>query len=146
MHDPNREIDSAAWLAKRGLADGLSAEATPSAIPPHFRLAYHGVPLMLHRSPTTRLHDADDAEREEFLRLYEGHARPLRAEGRRRLRRKPARPGGSRPAGSRRRRRLPNANFNYNEPCTFSEADHIITPSQFAADYYRERWACTAGS
>jgi len=139
MLDLDQEVDPAGWLAGCGIAFGTSVSEETSPIPPHFRLEFRGVPITLHRSPTTRLHDADDAEREGFLFLL---GMVLNRFG----------PdvivcyGGNRLADDVRTAAralglavvFPLHNFHYRDPSAFALADAILVPSHFAADYYRE--------
>jgi hypothetical protein len=78
MLDLDVDVDPAEWLAGRGIAfepsDGgawtLDARGLRADVPRHYRMGFHGIPLTLHHSPTSRLHEPDQAERDEFLRLY----------------------------------------------------------------------------
>jgi hypothetical protein len=76
-HGFHLDIDPAVWLAKRGYSaeerggggSVFDARGFHTDDPPHFRLTVNGVPVTVHRSPSTRPHDPGDIERAEFLQL-----------------------------------------------------------------------------
>src|SRR5262249_28058159 len=117
----------------------LDARGMRADSPPHLRLTVGGVPITLHHGPTTRPHEPDDAERSEFLRLFEATLERFRPDvlvgyG-----------GSPLPAEVFARARARGVatifalhNFRYARPGPFADADAVIVPSRFAADYYRE--------
>jgi len=146
VFDFGRDVDPAAWLAEQGLTFEVvngrteSTAATPSNAdaPTHYRLNVRGVAAVLHESPTTRSHEADEAERRGFLRLFEEAVARLRPEV-------VVTYGGDALAAEVRRVSRANGsavvfalhNFNYRDPATFTDTDAVIVPSRFAASYYR---------
>jgi len=144
MLDMDRDVDLGEWLAGRGYevgppieAWGMDASGERVEIPPHWRVRRDGVPVTIQRGPT-RPHDADDAERAEFLRLFDAT-----------LARFPADVmiscGASRlaiEAGMLARSRGIAVAFHLRNFPDFSrdgcaDVDGVIVPSRFAADYYR---------
>jgi glycosyltransferase involved in cell wall biosynthesis len=97
-----------------------------------------GVPITLHRSPTTKLHDPDDGECHEFLRLYDDILSRFRPDVL-------ATYGGNRmicEALARARSRgiatmFSLHNFSYHSMLPFTNVDAVRVPSQYAADHYR---------
>jgi len=78
MLDLNREVDIAGWVAERhgpaaergGGTLSIGVDGLRAGVPPHLTLVVGGVPVAVHRGPTTRLHEPEPAEKDEFLRLY----------------------------------------------------------------------------
>jgi glycosyltransferase involved in cell wall biosynthesis len=146
MLDLDQEVEPLEWLAGLGVAFEKCRDGAATHLPAHCRGSVGGVPVTLYLGPTTRLHDAGDPEREEFLRLFDSTAARLRpqvviAYGGNRLAsevRSRARAGGMAVV-------FPLHNFHYTEPDSFAHADAVLVPSNFAADYYREALAlhCT---
>ncbi|HWE40547.1 MAG TPA: glycosyltransferase [Isosphaeraceae bacterium] len=153
--DIEGEVDPAAWLAARGWAVEESgggawevgARGVRADEPRQLRLTVGGVPIAMHRGPTTRPHEPEDDEREEFLRLVEAtldRFRPDVLVGY----------GGSRLVAevfARARARgvatvFTLHNFDYRVTWPFADVDAVLVPSRFAADYYREALGleCTA--
>jgi len=147
MLDLDREVDPATWLAERGWATeergegawSVDAAGVRAGIPPHFHLTAEGVPVTLHRSPSTRPHEPGDEECTEFLRLLDATLDRFRPDvliGY----------GGSRIAaeGFRRARARGIAtvftlhNFLYRTIGPFADVDAVAVPSRFSADFHRE--------
>ncbi len=147
MLDRDQESDLAAWLVECGWAleerveGGWSADAAGVRpdVPPYFRLNADGVPVTIHRSPTTRPHEPGDEECAEFLRLLDATLDRFRPDvliGY----------GGSRIAaeGFRRARARGIAtvftlhNFLYRTTGPFADVDAVAVPSRFSADFHRE--------
>jgi glycosyltransferase involved in cell wall biosynthesis len=146
MLDRDREGELAEWLAGRHCrpeppieAWGVDGEGRRVAVPPHLRVTHRGIAITLHRGPTSKPHETDDIERIEFLTLLDltlARFRPDVVVGY----------GGDRLANEVRalaRAReivtvVPLHNFHYLHPLPFADADEILVPSRFAADYYRE--------
>jgi hypothetical protein len=84
--DLGRDLDPAAWLAEQGLSfeavggptEATDAPASTADGPTHYRLGVRGVAVVLHRSPTTRPHEPEEAERRQFLGLFEESMARLR--------------------------------------------------------------------
>ena len=140
------EVDPVAWLAERGLTaeegHGHSWNIDPRGVhpevPPHLRLMAAGIPVTLHRGPTTRRHAPDDEECRDFLRLFErtfARFRPDVVLGY----------GGDRLQGrifaEARRRGAVTVfnlhNFRYTSRSPFADIDAVRVPSRFAAEFYR---------
>jgi glycosyltransferase involved in cell wall biosynthesis len=141
------EVDPAEWLRETMAGSGpLVAIPAPegSRVPmPDLPLAYRldagGVPVLLHRGPTTLPHEPDEAEAREFLGLFEGVLDQFRPDvvvnfG-----------GNALEAEVRRLARAEGAavvfalhNFNYRTRSPFQGVDAVIVPSRFAAAYYRK--------
>ncbi len=141
------EVDADSWLVGRGIRFEVVAGETLTVdargvradFPHHFRADVAGVPIAIHRSPTSRPHDPDPSERAEILSLLGrtlDRFRPhvllniggdLLAHEARTL----ARERGVAVA-------FALHNFSYNNAATFLTADAVIAPSRFAADHYRE--------
>lgn len=154
MLDLDREIDPADWLARWGIAFeasggeswSLDARGLRAEVPRQYRFTLRGVPVTLHQSPTSRLHEPDAAERDEFLRLYTAVLERFRPEvlinfGSDMLAhevRARARAQGITVVFA-----LHNLNYPLADP--FSTADVVTVPSRFAADHYRKTLglACT---
>ena len=143
----NQDSDPAAWLAAQGLmfdtrgGDGWSIDARGlrAVAPIHYRLTVQNVQAVLCRSTSSRVHEPDGAEQEDFLRLFE-HAIER------------SRPdvlinyGGDLLANEIRARARARGvavvfalhNFSYHSSRAFESVDAVIVPSQFAADHYRK--------
>ncbi len=151
MIDQDYEVDFACWLAGQGrsishpIAEFLSVNQAGN--PSHYRVSDNGLPVTVHRGPSTRPHDPDEAERGEFIRLLDSlldRFRPDILLGY----------GGNsiaRETFARARRRgiatvFALHNFLYNDPACFADVDAILVPSHFSADFHREALglACTA--
>ncbi|CAN5894286.1 hypothetical protein BH23PLA1_BH23PLA1_34030 [soil metagenome] len=141
------EVEPAAWLRSQGLdfqevgggpltidASGVWAEE-----PAHFLLSARGVPVTMHRGPTTKPHRPDAAETREFLALFErvlARSRPDMVVGY----------GGSplarvvfaRARGLGITTLFDLHNFQYHSREPFKDIDVVRVPSQFAAEHYRE--------
>jgi len=146
MLDLDREFDLAQWLKDRGCEFGRSIEARGAGslgnqvqVPPHFRVMYCGVPITFHRAKTTKLHDADEDERVEFLRLLDvvlamTTASVVISYGGSRLARQSREVARSRGASTL----FPLHNFHYSDLSAFCDVDEVIVPSHFAQNYYLE--------
>ncbi|MBX6313351.1 MAG: hypothetical protein IRY99_10620 [Isosphaeraceae bacterium] len=145
--DLDQEIDLAAWLAERGhafeMVQGTSwtadARGVRSDIPPHFRLEVRGVPITLHHSPTTRPHQPEGSEHEQFLALFHATLDRFRPEilvtyGGSRLAR--AVLAHARAQGLATVFNLHNLQYHRLEP--FRDVDVVRVPSHFAAEHYRQ--------
>ena len=142
--DLDCEVEPTAWLLECGWISQKSevqlsdAGRDASPFPPHLRLTVRSVPVILHRSPTTKLHEPDEAERGDFLRLYEDTLAGFRPDvvvgyG-----------GGlvARECFSRAHSRGAATvfmlhNFHYHDPSTFTDVNAVIVHSHLAAEYYR---------
>ncbi|HEX8203589.1 MAG TPA: glycosyltransferase, partial [Isosphaeraceae bacterium] len=147
MLDREEEVEPAAWIAARGerfeavvnQAWTFDAGGVRPEVPDHFRLSVRGVPVTLHRGPTTRPHEPDDAEGREFLQLFDAVAARFRPEvvvgygGSRLARAVFAR---ARAAGAATVFVLHNFGYRSAEP--FADVDAIVVASRFAAERYRE--------
>ncbi|MEW4566555.1 glycosyltransferase [Tautonia sp. JC769] len=144
--DQDREVDPAHWLMRRGIAFGtrgggswsIDARGGRAGEPWHFRLEDRGVPVTMHRSPSTRLHAPGEEERREFLRLFETVADRFRPDvmvtyGGGRL--GPELLARAKARGSATVFALHN--LRYDRPEVFGHADRPIAPSRFAAEHYR---------
>jgi hypothetical protein len=138
------ETDPSPWLV------GRKWDAEPGAggfpIPDDLagsvvRAVARGVPVTLFRGPSTRPHVADDAERAAFLRLVEAaisRAHPAVVM---------ARPGPWRAAVLAAARDHGVATVALQPDCTprdpaeFRDADVVLTPTRFAAEYLRAAFA-----
>jgi len=145
MLDSNRDVDMNTWLVGRRCSfapelegSDIDAGGRRVPIPPHFRLTHRGVPITLHRGSTTKLHDADDRERVEFLQLFDLTMTRFPADvvvcyGGNRLANEVRALARSRGAATL----FPLHNFLYTHAQPFADVDEILVPSQFAADHYR---------
>jgi glycosyltransferase involved in cell wall biosynthesis len=143
--DSRRDVDPAMLLSEQGLAfealgerDGLTKLPPDSAADPTaYRLHVRGVAVVLHKSPTTRPHVADEHEQQGFLRLLEQILERSRPDV-------VVTYGGDALAAEIRRRAGASGaaivfalhNFNYNTPAPFIGTDAVVVPSRFAASYY----------
>lgn len=130
--DLGREVDPVHWLVARG-------HDVDRAGRDHLRLTVRGVPITLHLGPTTKPHDPEDIEREEFLRLFEATLARIQpgvvaAYGGSRLVREVLATARSRGIATV----FPLHNLRYHDPRPFADVDAVIVPSRFAADYYRD--------
>lgn len=139
------DTDPADWLASRGFAfeafEGgsltLDSRGLRADVPRHHRLVHGGVSVTLHHGPTSRLHEPDEAEREEFLRLYSAILERFRPDVLVNF-------GGDALADEVRTRArargaavvfvLHNLSYAFADP--FATADVVTVPSRFAAEYY----------
>jgi hypothetical protein len=142
------ETDPGPWLAERGWAD-----AGPDGFPlPEnldggvVRADAKGVPVTLYRGLTTRPHAPDDAERADFLRLIEaaivgGHPAVVMT-----------RPGPWAADVMAAARSRGIGTVAIQPHCTphaaalLRDADVVLTPSRFAADYLREAFGLPCAS
>ena len=139
------DVDPARWLAGRGHeAEELGEECSTfdaggfrPGLPPHFRLIANGVPVIVHRSPTTRPHDPGEVERAEFLQLLKitlDRFRPDVLVGY----------GGTLLAletfAAAKARGIVTVftlhNFSYTHRSAFADIDAVTVPSRFSADHY----------
>ena len=150
--EAGKELDPGNWLAEQGLTpqffDG-PADPASGIVPnvnasPHYRLNEGSVQIVLHRSPTSQPHALEEPEITGFLCLLEGvldEFRPdvlinfgsdsLEVEIRRR-----ARARGIAVV-------LALQDFNVRSRDLFQDVDAVISPSQFAASYYRRALGLT---
>lgn len=134
--DVDREVDVDALLAEKGIG---KLDPTFSYSISHDRLIFHGVPITLHRTTSTRPREADERERAEFLALLEEAFERFRPDvligyGGDRL---------AREVFERARKRgiktvFTLHNFHYLHPAPFEHVDAVIVPSHFAAQYYQD--------
>lgn len=140
------DVNPVAWFGARGWsiegatgpsynigADGIRADVAP-----HLRLSAHGVPVTLHCGSTTRRHSPDEAERLEFLRLFELMMKRFRPDivigyGGDALQRDVF--TRARQLGSATLFSLHNCRYGSIEP--FRVVDSVRVPSRFAAEHYR---------
>ena len=144
MLDLNLEVVPEEWLIAKGCEIGhpIEASGTDSSgsrveIPPHLRVTHRGISVTFLRASTTRLHDADDDERIEFLRLLDLTLASHRIDvvvcfGGNRLACEARSLAHSRGIVTV----FPLHNFHYFDRTAFVDADEVIVPSQFARDYY----------
>jgi glycosyltransferase involved in cell wall biosynthesis len=141
------EINTEAWLARRGVAFeaaestswSLDARGVRAELAAHYRCTVNGVRITLHRSHRGAPHQPDDVECEEFLRLYEATLCRFRPDTLVTF-------GGNLLAHELRcRARQRNVkvvfalhNFNYHRRDCFDSVDQVIVPSRYAARYYHE--------
>ncbi len=137
----DHETELPAWLAARGWAD--AAETAGFPVPENvkasaIRADAKGVPVTLHRAATTRPHAPDDAERASFLALVEAalsrnHPAVVMAR---------YGPWMADVLAAARARGVATVAFHPDctslDPAEFRDADIVLTPSRFAADYFRE--------
>jgi Glycosyltransferase Family 4 len=146
MLDLHVDVAPADWLAGRGLVSEasnggswtLDSSGLRAEMPRHYRLRHGGVSLTLHPSPTSRLHEPDEAERDEFLLLYSAILERFRPDVLVNF-------GGDALAHEVRTRAramgatvvfaLHNLSYAFADP--FTTTDAVIVPSRFAAEYYR---------
>jgi glycosyltransferase involved in cell wall biosynthesis len=141
-----QDLDPIGWLAEQGMnAEPITGKTSSPDVPgPRsdsplaYRLQARGVPVLLHRSPTTHPHQPDESECREFLGLFEGVLDEFRPDvvinfG-----------GDALAAAIRHRARIRGAavvfalhNFSYWNREPFEGVDAVIVPSRFAASYYR---------
>ena len=144
--DIDREIDPAAWLAERGWAAEergggwtVGAAGVRADPPLHFRLTIDGVPVTIHRGPTTRPHEPGDEECAGFLRLLDAtmdRFEPGVLIGY----------GGSQIAAKAFRNAKERGiatifalhNFLYRNVGPFADVDRVLVASNFSARYHRE--------
>jgi glycosyltransferase involved in cell wall biosynthesis len=142
-----QDVDPETWLAGRGAAFEAGggrvwtadARRLRADVPPHYRLTVRGVPVTLFRSATTRPHEPDDAEREDFLRLFDATLERFRPDVLVNF-------GGHRLEHEMRlRARARGAavvfalhNFGYPNAEPFMTADAVFVNSRFAAGHYRK--------
>lgn len=147
MLDIDLDVDPVAWLDRQHIAFEVSeggsltidARGLRADVPRHYRLTHHGIPVTLHHSPTARHHEPDEAERDEFLRLYSAVLDRFRPDVL-------VNYGGDRLAHEVRARArsrgtavvFPLHNFSYTSAGTFATADAVTVPSRFAAEHYRK--------
>jgi len=143
--DLDCESEPTAWLAERGWTfqrhgrEPSESDGSGPATPSHVRFMVRSVPVTLHQGTTTKLHEPGEAERGEFLRLFDealSRFRPDVVVGY----------GGGRLARevfSRARARgavtvflLQNL-YDY-DAGTFADVSAVLVPSRFAATYYRD--------
>ncbi|MEO6811883.1 MAG: glycosyltransferase, partial [Isosphaeraceae bacterium] len=149
------EIDLEAWLVTKQLAfettEGnvwdVGMAGVRAGVPPQIKLVDRGVPITLHRSPTTRMHPPDERETNEFLRLFETVAERFRPDvvigyGGSRI----ARGVFARARGRGMCTVFTLHNFAYTHLDAFTDVDEVLVPSRFAAEHYRRTLglACTA--
>jgi len=152
LMETGRRGDPAEVLAERGLEFRPSGEPgapaeSPASPPPHLALDVDGVAVTIHRRDLRRYQAPDPAEAGDLLRLLDSAfdrsapgvlltygGDPITAE-----------------ALARARRRgvatvFAVHNFHYRHPAPFADVDAVLTPSRFAADFYRESLGlpCTA--
>jgi glycosyltransferase involved in cell wall biosynthesis len=116
----------------------LDARSLRAEVPLHYRTTVRGVPVTIHRGPTTRRHEPDDAECVEFLRLFETTLTRFRPDVMINY-------GGDRLAHDVRSLARERGvivvfalhNFSYLAANSFANADVVIVPSRFAAEHYR---------
>ena len=147
MLDMRSNADPEAWLEERGyeaaehggvhsLTDGPGSGHGGCR---HFRLAVKGVPITIHRSPTTNPHHPDAVEQAGFLRLLDttmDRFLPDVVVGY----------GGSRLASetfARARSRGISTvfmlhNFSYFNKIAFLDVDSVVVPSNFSAAHYAQ--------
>jgi glycosyltransferase involved in cell wall biosynthesis len=141
------DVSPEAWLIGRGVPFEVISGATLSVdargvradLPEHFRATIAGVPITLHRSPTSRPHVPDSLERAEILGLLNRTLDRFRPDVLLNF-------GGDLLAHEA--RSLARArgvavvfslhNFSYSSAEPFTTADAVIVPSRFAADHYRK--------
>ncbi|MEJ7636679.1 MAG: hypothetical protein WKF75_01515 [Singulisphaera sp.] len=105
----------------------------------YLRLDAGNVPITVHHGPSTRPHEPEDAEREEFLRLFDAivtRDRPdllLTLGDGRLIRDVLARARGQGIATT-----FLASGFTHRDPAHFAAVDAILVPTRFAATYYRE--------
>jgi len=145
MIEAGDQADTDAWRAARGLA-GLVAEGTWTAdargvrddSPPHDRLVVRGVPITVHRGPIAPTFEAGEAERREFLGLFEAVVTRFRPDVLVNF-------GGDGLSDEIRRRArargvavvFPLHNFHYHHIGPFATVDAVIVPSRLASEHYR---------
>jgi glycosyltransferase involved in cell wall biosynthesis len=142
--DLYQETDPVAWPTGHGLKFETIGGGTQTAAigvqcekPVHFRLTIGGVPVTVHRSPTTRPHVAGDSERREFLHLYADaldrfHPDILVTYGGSRLNREVLALSKARGIATV----FVVHSLDYRSADPFADVDAVLVPSRFAADYY----------
>jgi glycosyltransferase involved in cell wall biosynthesis len=131
------EGDSLGVLSGRGLSCSVSNADDPG--PQHLFLQDGGVDVVVHRRPLRRYQGPDQAESDDLLRLLDAaFARSLPEV----LVTFGADALTSEVLSRARGRGVATVfvihNFHYRHPRPFSQVDLVLTPSRFAADYYRE--------
>ncbi len=141
-------VDLEPWLSSQnigyehdqgGCSISVDARGVRDDAPAHFRLAFRGVPVTLHRSPNPRPHKVDGRERDDFLRLFEGILDRFRPDVL-------VNYGGDLLAHQVRSRARERGiavvfalhNLSYTGIGPFTTADAVVVPSRFSADHYRE--------
>lgn len=144
--DCEKPGDPAAWLAEQGLAfeqvgpSGGSTNTPGSAgiDPAYYRMRVRNVGITLHRCPTMRTHGPDETECQAFLQLLEETLARVRPDV-------VVSYGGDALAVRIRSRAqafgaaivCPFHHLHYRSASPFADASAIVTPSRFAASYYR---------
>jgi hypothetical protein len=138
------ETDPGFWLAAQGWVNGDPPAANTSDTVVRAEVA--GVPVSLFRGPTTRPHAPDEAERSAFLQLVESTLTRFH----------PAvvmvRPGPCAADALAAARARGCATVALQPDCTpldtsaFRDADCVLTPSHFAANYLREAFGLPCAS
>jgi len=141
------QADFARWLAGRSAGADPAGPGTivvaphggDGGLPPHLRLSVGGVPIAIHYGPTTEPHEPDEAERHEFLRLYEatlGRFRPdlVVADGGGRLMGEVLARATSRGVATV----LRLHGLLARDEGQFRDADAILVPTRLSAAYHRE--------
>jgi glycosyltransferase involved in cell wall biosynthesis len=142
------DFDPIEWLAEQGMnsqplrwrPNSPDPRNPMSSAPLAYRLEARGVPVLLHRSPTSRPHEPDESESRDFLGMFGGILDQVRPDvvvnfG-----------GDALAAAIRRQARARGAavvfalhNFSYWNRASFEGVDAVIAPSRFAASYYRKK-------
>jgi predicted O-methyltransferase YrrM len=132
------EADVGAWLAARKWAPDAPPAGGDEADGVALKVTTHGVPVTLLRGSSTKPHNPDDAERAAFLRLVSA------ALDRRRPDVVVATPGPclADVLAAARARDIATVALQPDcaprNPAPFREADVVLTPTRFAAEYLRE--------
>jgi hypothetical protein len=133
------ETDVGPWLAEREWPpDAPAGRGGEGAAPSTLNVTTHGVPVTLLRGASTKPHSPDDSERAEFLRLVSAALD----------RRRPdvvvatAGPSLADVLAAARARDIATVvlqpDCTPRNPASFRDADVVLTPTRFAAEYLRE--------
>lgn len=141
-----RDADPLAWLKGQGLSPracgggpwSFDARGMRQAMPDRIEVEHSGMRSTLLRTRSTRWCSPEDEEEDGFLQLFDRAIDRFRPD-------MLVTYGGSRLAHELRSRAkargiaviFPLHNFGYTSLEPFSNVDHVIVPSKFAASYYR---------